>query len=244
MADVAGSLPNPESADAFTTPFSQAAIFASNMLRRVPNEPQRRTEGSAIVMQTPSLRFACEIMRWSLADQKGDGGVFSPENEKIVKERLTSRLLSHLAKCTEPVYLAEPRDALAYLQFLEWFGAGKQVRHNLRDALTSRPESVFEFLHITSPKAWSMTTGLPVEVEFRREQYNLVAKLVDTTIVADILRKKFGSALDKPKFYSNQERDRNEELAHQFMLIHNAVLDEQKKKDAEPNGPKGPEAVD
>jgi len=243
MADAARILPGLESGDTFTTPFSQAAVFVSNMLRRVPDEPQRRSEGSAIVMQTPSLRFACEVMRWSVADEKGRGGLFSPEDEKTIKERVTSRLLAHLAESAEPIYLAEPAQALAYLQFLEWFGSGKQVREYLREALTSRPESVFEFLRITSPKAWDMATGLPVETLLRHEQYNLVAKLVDPIVLADILRMKFGSELDKPELSSNRDHDRNEDLAHRFMLIHNAVLREQKQKGADPNGPKEPDIV-
>jgi hypothetical protein len=243
MSDAAGSLPVLESGDIFTTPFSQAAVFVTNMLRRVPDEPQRRAEGSAIVMQSPSLRFACEVMRFSIAYEKGRSGVFSLEDEKTIKERLASRLLAHLAESVEPIYLAEPTHALTYLQFLEWFGNGKQARQYLRDALTSRPESVFEFLRITAPQAWSGTTGLPVEVEFLREQYNLVAKLVDATTVADILRDKFGSALDKPEFRSNQGRDRNEALAREFMVVHNAVLNEQKQKSAGADGSKAPDTV-
>jgi hypothetical protein len=230
---IADSLPNPNPTilGGFTTPFAQAAIFVAHLLRRIPDETQRREVASSVLAGSP-LRFACEIMRWSVAGEKGEEGVFASATETNLKQQVATRITGYITNNVEPIYLTEPEQALTYLQFAAWFGGREEVRKYLTGALIRRPESVVDFLRVTSPTAWDMATGMPIETALRREQYNLIAKLVEPTVIADILHNRFGSALETPKSSTNRQRNTDEELARQFMAIHRAVLQEQGKKTA------------
>ncbi len=241
VADVAESLPNPEVLEEFTTPFSQAAIFVSNVLKKIPDDQQRRIVCSVIVSESPSLRFACEFMRWSLADDKGQNGVLSHDGELLLKNQLVDRITAHLGKVAEPIYLAEPKNALTYLQFLESLGGSDQCHLYLEKTLAAHPETVFDFLRSTSSRAWNLRTGFPLEPEFHRGQYSLLSRLMDVKIVADILRAKFGSALDEPDISSSRGSDKNKIFAHQFMVAHNAALQKQKVAISNPNSSNEPD---
>ena len=223
----------PTGGDMFSSPFQQAAIMVTQLVRRVSDISRRQSLGEQILTDAPSLLFACEVMRWSVSNESGEDGVFSSEGEITLKRQLARRIQIYVTTADLPIYESEPASALTYLQFWQWFGGSDEVRKYIQNALEENPDSIFQFIAITSPSAWNMATGLPTKTPFRREQYNLVAKLADVATVASILRKQIGSALDKPEYYAKQPRSDQENLAHQFMSVHYAALAEQANKISE-----------
>jgi hypothetical protein len=212
----------------FGSPFQQAAILVSQLLRRVPDERRRQELCSEMLRDTPSLLFACEVMRWSLSDDTTKNAVFSADGETLLKEQLVMRIQMHLADLADPIYMVEPRAALTYLTFWEWFEGGRAVKDYLM--LEKHPDTVFSFLRMTSPMS---IDSPPARMPFRREQYNLMTKFVDAAVIANIVTGRFGSTLDAPQYHAKEPCSDDESMAHQFMFVHNAVLAERNSKSSQ-----------
>jgi hypothetical protein len=223
------ALPNFERLGPFSTPLAQAAILVSQLLRRIPDESERVRVCSAVFSDSPSLVFACEVLRWCASDpnEKEKGTVFSRSNEDVLKAELVSRIIAHLQKSPHPIYLAEPHNALTYLLFGQAYGATEEIRKYLKETLMARPDSVLEFLRTMSGRGWDMGTGLQIDSPFMFQHYDLVSKFVDTDAVIQAIRQKYGRELDSPDFAEGQTRDRDKALAISFLGFHKKTLAKQ-----------------
>jgi hypothetical protein len=136
----------------------------------------------------------------------------------------------HIADFADPIYMAEPGPALTYLTFWEWFEGGRGVKDYLKAMLEKYPDTVFDFLRMTSPTS---IDNPPTRMPFRREQYNLMTKFVEAAVIANILISRFGNTLDTPQYQAKELRSDDESMAHQFMFVHNGVLAERNSKSSQ-----------
>jgi len=71
-----------------------------------------------------------------------------------------------------------------------------------------------------------MESGLPRPADFSRETYNSVSHLISAEYVAINLRLRYGEELNTPQYHPPGTMLQNRRIAHQFMSVHQHVLQE------------------
>jgi hypothetical protein len=173
----------------------------------------------AIFEQTQSVLFICEFFRWchSVEEEAGRTAMFSPEREEPLKKELSSRIVNHLHNTPEPIFVTDPENALVYLQFGHAYGAADEIREYLADQLAAKPNSVTAWLGAVLGKAWDVGTGMPIDSPFMGQNYELLSTFVDSSLIAEAVRRKYGPEADDPAFLSQSDGDRDLQLAARFM---------------------------
>jgi predicted KAP-like P-loop ATPase len=203
---------------------TQAAILIVHLLRRIPAAGERRRLAADVIETAIPLTFAQECLRWLMPDRDAQ------EDDHIlargVMEELGGVLLARIvaADRAAPLY----RQFGAEAQSLYWFwqassdAAGALAR--LQEHLAQSEEEVDAFLDIYVGEAWGMDDGLPRRGDLRRDAYDAIARLIDPVSIVELLRARYGDELADPQFHLGSDVPVNRRIAHQFMVIHQAVL--------------------
>lgn len=203
--------------------FGQARIFVPEILRRITDEMKRGEIGSAIISESPSLLFVCALMKWA-AGSMTIQPLFAAETERRLKQELADRIERHLAGQATPVYLSEGEKADAYFGALVIAGRAERLRTYLTDALTSRPESISEFLWVMFPgRGRDVITGEICLIRIIPQGYRYVSQLIDLDFVADLVQKKYKTF---PSIATVPGSDSEWDAAHaqQFLNYHHAIV--------------------
>lgn len=204
----------------------QGAILISALLRRIPSGPARQSEAERLFRVAQPLNFALECIRWvrHYQDRPEEDRILSNEGEKPLQDILLARIEDESA--ATPLYLSFPKDAPA----LYWAWAQQTDSAHVQEALENRfktvPNEVDAFLCCYVGEAWGMETGLPRPADFLREQYNSVSKILSAEYIAANLRQRYGAELDSPQNYPSDRMAQSRRVAHQFMSVHQFVLQE------------------
>lgn len=204
---------------------AQAAILMAQSLRSVPDAQLRADAARNLISRAIPLPFAVECLSWLRPSRdEGDAnrvvpGTLFDELESILAARIQD------ADDAQPLYRQFGADARAL--YWVWDKADPAfVRDRLRTQLTDNSDEVDSFLTIHVGEAWGMEDGLPRPSDFRRETYDDIASRVDPASIMETLRARYGSELDQPVFHHSPETSLPRRIAHQFALIHQAVLEE------------------
>ena len=166
--------------------FIQAPIFVAEILRRIGDDVPRAKLASIIVSDAPSLPFVCDVMQ-CVAGSIVRRPVFTPEIEMRLQQQLADRIDRYFSSDETPIYLRDRENAATYLRVLLKAGRGDSVRTYLTASLTSRPESVCEFLWTIFPnKAHDLRTGKMGLIRILPQQYDFLSSVIDPTFVADL----------------------------------------------------------
>lgn len=210
----------------------QAAILIADLLRIVPAGTQRQEEAERIIRFATPLGFSVECFSWIRHyESRPDNERLLPDDgETPLQEILAARIEAENEQ--EPLYFSLQKDA----KRLYWIWTdvrGKGVVHaSLEARFTSSPEEVDQFLNCFVGEAWGMESGLPRPADFRRDDYNAATNLVPAMLIAANLRQRYGAQLDAPQQYPGDELSQALRVAHQFMRIHQHVIQPQ-------NAPRG-----
>lgn len=210
----------------------QGGILASDLLRCLPPDNTRQEAAEAAAHAVSPLNFCYEYFRWirHSDDRAEDRRVLSDGGEAAVGAILAKRIGDAEAK--SPLYVTFPRDAPS----LYWLWARQAGTESVGKALLARfqrtPTDVDLFLDCHVGEGWIIDSGLPVRSDFRREQYNSISEFVPADFIAANLVERFGDELHTPSYHCNDEMPLARRIAHQFMVVHNATLQERNAGDA------------
>jgi hypothetical protein len=226
LAQNAHLLPRERGMMVLTDTMAQAGILISELLRRTPFGEARQMEAERVLRIAEPLNFAAECFRWirHYEDRPEERRVLSDEGtlplQRILGQRIEEQNL------LEPLYLAFPKDA----PNLYWTWVRHTSNEYVRDALIARfdvlPAEVDSFLSCFVGEAWGMDSGLPRPGDLRREQYNSLSELVPAQYIAANLMRRLGGELENPQQYPDENWSAPRRLAHQFMYLHQYVLQE------------------
>lgn len=201
-----------------------AAILIADMLKRIPLGAERQSIAEQVIREASSVGFASECLRWIRHndDSPEDRRVLSNEGEKSLHELLSERI--EVSNAEQPLFLTEPKDAptLYWLWCRET--SDEHVREALRSQLKALPALVDPFLACFVGEAWGVESGIPRPADFERRQYDSVSMLVGAEYIAANLEERYGTELDSPEQYPPESMEQARRIAHQFMNVHNYVL--------------------
>ncbi len=185
VALTSGRLPRKENKDVAAA-FTQAPVFVAEILRRIDDDVARAKTASIIISESPSLPFVCDVMQW-VAGSMTRPPVFTSETEVRLQYQLADRIDQYFFSEATPIYLRDQENTNTYLQVLLKAGRSDKARTYLTDSLTSRPESVCEFLWAIFPnRGHDLRTGEMKLIRIFPKQYDLLSSLVDPAFVADL----------------------------------------------------------
>ncbi|WP_034763777.1 KAP family P-loop NTPase fold protein [Chrysiogenes arsenatis] len=226
--------PNPENLFNFNNPFAQAAMLVSGLIQNISDKGERISLSQLCIRTAPDIEFSVEIFRWLRVKDKDRPEIDGfTEDEisaigKILAERIKSILESDVDITT--VY---PKicDRLLY-QVKKYIGKS-EVEEYLASIFKTSEQSVFRFLDTFTPTAWGMESGISRKSDLEREQYNSIVGLIDPESILSAITHEIGQLPSVSIEYPGDDKDRNQLLANQFLWLHDYVLKEQAKTDAE-----------
>ncbi len=210
---------------------AQAAILIAHLLRKIPGGEERNHFAAEVLSTALPLPFATECLQWMKP------GRDDPEENHLIVKRVMRDLETSLvaravvADLQSPLYRQFGSDARAFYwlwQKTDAEGLSRQLLKNLK----SKDQEIDAFLEIYVGEAWGMEDGLPRAADFRREAYDDIARLIDPEEVVRLLRIRYGDQLDHPEFYLGEDVVLPLRIAHQYMVVHNAAVEERKQAQA------------
>lgn len=216
---------------------AKAGMLIAGLLRQIPTAMERQAEAERAIAIAAPVGFAMECIRWirHYEDKPPEKRVLADEGEEPLREILTTRIEE--ADAISPLFIAHPKDAPSlYWSWADKAPAGR-VRQRLEALFDAVPEQLDTFLSCYVGEAWGMENGLPRPADFEREQYNSVSRLLPANYIAENLRLRYGEELDTPQNYPPETMAQPRRIAHQFMTVHQYVLQEQRAvEESEVNG--------
>lgn len=220
-------LPRERGMMVWTDTRAKAGMLIAGLLRQVPAGELRQAEAERAIQIAMPIGFAMECIRWirSYADTPPERKVLTDGGEAPLTAILAARIQE--VNTQMPLFIAHPKDA-PHL-YRTWADATSvaQVRQKLESVFDSNPEQLDNFLACYVGEAWGMESGLPSPADFAREQYNSVTYLISGEYVAANLRLRFGEELASPQFHPSDTMVQSRRVAHQFMAVHQYVLQAQ-----------------
>lgn len=237
IASVGDIFPKPEQMFSFTTPFSQAGMLVSQLVENIPKGEDRFDVAKLIAQEGQPLSFAWECFRWMRATEEREEAdrTLSVEEEDELGKIIADRIREFAQ--AEPIYIRLPRDAPSLLFVWSHWGSREETNQYLAGTLKKERGNVLELLKCYPRPAWGVESGLSHPGDFGREHYDSIARVVDTDTIYDGLYQLYGSDLDSPEYYDNDDRPLEERYAHQFAHIYHHVKTEEQGtpgREAEP----------
>ena len=223
VARLGDLFPDPEGFFRVSSPFSQAAILVSQLIRNLRTDKDKAELANKLMIEAEPISFAAEIMRWTLGSESEK--TLSQEDDKAMKSVLARRVEKYFAALPSSIWIFDPKHAPFLIAILNDF-SHQSVAKYISLAIQENPRSAISLIKSYLPSAWSMVSGLPVEADFQRETYDSLARIVDMSTIAEVLESVYGAKLQNPQYRPEVQIDRDEKLANQFIYIHRHVQKE------------------
>lgn len=205
---------------------ARAAMLIASLLRQVPVGEFRQAEAERAIQIAQPIGFAVECVSWirHYENKPPEKRVLSDKGDQALAAILTARI--EQADAVSPLYIAHPKDASSL--FWSWANGTSEahVQRRLMTLFDEAPEQLDDFLGCFVGEAWGIESGLPRPADFERRQYGAVSHFIPADYVARNLRRRYGAELDTPQSHPPDAMAQSRRIAHQFMVVHQYVLDE------------------
>lgn len=201
-----------------------AAILIADMLKRLPVGTERQGVAEQVILEASSVGFASECLRWihHYDDKPEERRVLSDDGDKVLARIASERI--EVSNAEAPFFLTEAKDAPTLYWLWCQETSDTHVQEALRTQLDASPEWVDPFLLCFVGESWGVESGIPRPGDFDRRQYDSVSKLVGADYIATKLKERYGAELSTPEEYPSEGMGQARRVAHQFMNVHNHVL--------------------
>lgn len=204
--------------------FGQAAILIHFLLKNLSTTDRISIAKEVLAAPTP-LHFASECYRWMRhsKDDKPEDRLFTDETLVELGQLIAARIRE--ADKSAALYAAFPEDAPTFYYLWLANSPAGEVAKALEERFILEPRDAQKLIGIFVPTSWGMDSGLPSKSEFRREQYDQIAKLIPPERMAEILRKIYSPNITIPREfpYRVAEDDPYKLWTIQFLWIHEHI---------------------
>lgn len=232
IARVSEKFPNPEQIFDFTTPFSQAAILVSKLIKNLSNKEESMELAKEILKTSESISFAVECFRWMKTgrDQVDEDKFLTTREENDLGLILVGRI-KKLAEEKCPLYKYEARYAKNLFALWDIYGNTIDLHDYLESTLKDDPQNVIFLLNSYLNIAQKLESGITFKGDFERKNYNLLDEVINTDKVMETLYSIYGEELDDPQFYFDEDVPISKKIAHQFTFIYNKVKEQENESE-------------
>ncbi len=205
----------------FSSTMDQAAILIMKLVKRLSSRVDRDVLAKRLLQEASPLPFAFECFRWIRKDkdEQEEDRLVSADTEDSLGQTFAERTRDFAQ--TASLHAAFKQDSPALYWLWSKYRAPEEVGEHLKEEFKHDPESVTRFLLCYLGSAWEMETGLPTRSHFTRESYDSISKLVDSKVIFEHLKAKYGEKLGVGDYHTLGRLPSLEEaVANQFACIH------------------------
>jgi hypothetical protein len=223
-----------------STAFSQAAILVARLSHNISIREERIEYAEKVIVEGNPLFFSVDAWRWFRSDKD------TPETERKLtdaQENILSHTLAERIKVTAkegPMYISYPEDSPSMLAIWANWISRDETNQYLAQSFSLAQQNILDFLKTYLSTAWGMESGLPHKSELRREQYDLIVRVVDAEIVLKHLRSIYGDDIDKATFETSGYDSSDKTTAFRFSSMHAHVKSEKETQSSEKTGTRHP----
>lgn len=205
------------------SPFSQAAIFIWQILKRIPEGVERFETAKKVLLDCSSLIFSSECFVWFHNRKKEDEeeGLFTESENIELRKALADRIKSDSKK--EIIFLQNFLYASRFLYIWKDAFGQKEVGDYIAGCLSQNSQNVAGFLKCFLTRAWGMESGLPVPGRLEREGYDSISRFIDPEVIFNHLRELFDFSVIDTATYPRADIESDELIAKQFAYYYAVV---------------------
>ncbi|MBN1459781.1 MAG: hypothetical protein JXA57_09595 [Armatimonadetes bacterium] len=226
VASIGDRLPNPPPFMDPLTPSARAAILIGELLQGMTDASERIDLFTEVIGSRAPLPFALECFRWIKVNKEDipDPKAFTPDDRATFGRVLAARIAEAVRREGKPIFVAFPEETRHMLAIWSGLGEPDEAAAHIESTLKSEPGLSTVFLRRYLPQVISEDDPVPRDGDFRREQYESIARILSPSIIADALVEHHGEAVFDPTddgYFRDSPDDL--QLAKQFMRIHQHV---------------------
>jgi predicted KAP-like P-loop ATPase len=173
----------------FETPFNQAAIFISQLIKYHENRKEGFDLAKKLMSGATQFEFAYQVNNWLRSAEKDEEKIFTPDQYGKLAMLMIKRARKEANK--QPIFEKFP-DQADYL-LSAWAEQKKdEVTDYISGILTRNPEKVIDLLRTFIPTGYSTAVVGPFKLDFTKEQYNFFISIFDKFMINDIVTSVYG----------------------------------------------------
>ncbi|PEC50279.1 P-loop NTPase fold protein [Bacillus sp. AFS096315] len=220
ISKLGDKLPNPVQMFRTMNTFGQAAMFTGDCIENLNNREEQIDLAKEVIHNSDSLSFAIECFKWFRRDTEeypNPQGFTNDEYSKLIGilvERI-SKELNNIDK----VELGKIEYLPYVLRIWNEYGKPNEASNIITRKIQRDENFVFNLLNSYTPNAFG-EFGVR-KSNFSSEYYTDIKKLVDPSVIMEAIEKVFINIQIDEQYPEYLEIPRNEELARQFLWLHN-----------------------
>lgn len=227
-AEMAERFPEDGGGFALVATFEQAALYVSELVKRLPGEMTRVDLGKQIVLASNPLVFAVSVLRWvSPRDDETSEAVLSKESVETLFDVAAGRVESLIGGLEEPIYIDTntEKHATAYLSVLAQTKGKETSTRYLVSTFEKDATNALKFLYRYASSWTDMSTGKRIVRNITTETFGTISRVIDAGTLLEWLQRALGENLtveDVPNYITGYVeeftnlKDAERELACQF----------------------------
>ena len=227
LVSVGSILPRPKQTmfgDTFSS-YVQSSILAVSLTRKYDN-PFKALED---FMKIADLDYAEQLMRWIRTFTENQSN--KEDFEQLITEDQLKTIGKAFAKKIKKYSDSNNliNDFKENLSSLLWnwghWGSKKDIQAYIKKAIAADPKNAYSLIDAYVGNAYDLGSGRKSRSDFRTDAYNLIAELIDPSILIDPLGKIYGDVINIdlvsfPDVRHNRNESEEELIAKQFIYIH------------------------
>ncbi len=198
LAAMAERFPKDGSGFALISTFEQAALYVSELVKKLPIEIARVELCKQIVLASNPLVFSLSMLRWAgPREDKTSEATLSKESISTLSDVIVGRVESLIDKLKEPIYIdgSSEEDATAYLSVLARKKGKEATTHYLVATFEKDASNALRFLHRYASTWTDVATGERTARNIDTEAFDSISNVVDADTLLKWLQLGLGEDL-------------------------------------------------
>ncbi|MEL3971168.1 P-loop NTPase fold protein [Rossellomorea oryzaecorticis] len=225
IAKIGSNLPNPIQFFRSMNTFGQGAMFTGDCIENLESKEEQFELAKDVIFNADTLYFAAECFSWFKRDTEEHPNPkgFSDEEYSKLASILAKRISFELSNI-EDIEIGKIENFPYVLSVWNEYGEPKEATNTITRKIRTDKNSVFEILNAHTPTAFGEFGAR--KSSFRRNNYDSIKEIIEPTVIVEAIKEVFNNLAIDDRYPEFLDVPRNEELARQFLWIHNKSEDE------------------
>lgn len=230
IAKIGSNLPNPVQLFRSMNTLGQGAIFTGDCIENLNSKDEQFELAKDVIFNADTLFFATECFSWFRRDTEEHPNPqgFSDEEYSNLAGILAKRISFELSNINN-IEIGKIENFPYVLSIWNKYGEPKEATNTITRIIRRDKDFVFELLNSYTPTAFGEFGSR--KSSFRRDNYDAIRKVLDPTVIVEAINEFYNDLVIDERYPEFLDVPRNEELARQFLWIHNKFADEEANKE-------------
>ncbi len=235
VARIGSKLPNPIQFLRPMNTFGQGAMFTGDCIENFKNKEEQLELAKDVILNADTLYFAAECFRWFPRDTEEHPNPQGFSYEEFSKlAGILAKRISHELSNIENIEIEKIENFPYVLSIWNEYGEPREATDAITLKIRTEKEFVFELLNCYTPTSFGEFGSR--KSSFRKDNYDFIQKVVDPNVIVEAINEVYNDLAIDERYPEYLDVPRNEELARQFLWLHNKFADEEVNKEEMDSG--------